>query len=407
MSNINIIKEEKFKDILISLRFASKMPVNRSARAILSIMLSDRTLKYDSKVKMNEKLDHMFGATLASSIFSYGYSNVIDLSSSTLSQRFVSDDLLEDHIEFLSEVVYAPLLNEAVFKEAKIMLSDIIEREKDNIGSYVINQALKVAGKNYPLENSRYGSLEQLKSLTLDEVKAAYEAMLNDDSLTIMVVGDVDEVHFKSLFQSYFKEHTSKEFKSNYLLKSDEVSVVEKTMHVPSPNFALIYNTHVLNVGREYWALQLMSMVLGQLPNSYLFQEVREKRSLTYSIRSMVGGYDGILLISSGVRDGSMDEAIKISQEQIARIQAHDVNEVLFKSAQAMLINNMYQVEDSNRRLVDRKYREIILDENYSTEELIHLVSTITIDEIVAVANKLELNTIYKINKGGDDVENI
>lgn len=403
VNKINFIKAKKFKDVSISLRFASHGNVNLSARALLSIILSDRSENYASKVLMNDKLDNMFGAHLSSSVFAYGYANVIEVSLSALSPKYVEDDLLVEQVEFLSELIYKPLLNEDLFKEAKINLRDIIMRSKDSLNSYVVSESLRVAGKGYPLEFSRYGSLEDLEKITLDDIKVEYEKMINQDSLIITLVGDADEAEFGQLIKDNFKEHNSSDFKTNYLLSSNQVSKVTDKMSVPSPYFSIVFNTNVLNVGREYWALQLMSMVLGQLPNSYLFQEVREKRSLTYSIRSMVGGYDGVLIISSGVRDKSEDEAIEISLEQVKRIQASDVSSVLFKSAKAMLINSMHQTSDSNRRILDSEYRKVLLKEDLSTDDLIALVNSINLEEIVEVANKLVLNTIYKIEKSDED----
>lgn len=400
MSKIKFIKAEKFKDVAISLRFASQGDTNHSVRALLSIMLSDRSKNYSTKVLMNDKLDNMFGAHLSSAIFAYGHAHVIELSLSALSPKYVEEDLLNEQVAFLSDLLYNPLLNEALFKEAKINLTDIIMRAKDSLGSYVISESLRLAGKGYPLEHSRYGTLEELADVTLSDVKAEHEKLIKEDVLIATVIGDCDEAQLNELFAKNFREHNDQEFKTNYLLDSDEVSKHEVIMSVPSPYFSIVYNTKVLNVGREYWALQLMSMVLGQLPNSYLFQEVREKRSLTYSIRSMVGGYDGVLIISSGVRDKSEDEAIAISLEQVARIQAGDINETLFNSAKAMLINSMYQTNDSNRRILDLEYRKLVLNENLNTEDLIKIVNSIELAELVTVANKLELNTIYKIVKG-------
>lgn len=140
-----------------------------------------------------------------------------------------------------------------------------------------------------------------------------------------------------------------------------------------------------------------MSMMLGQLPNSLLFLEVREKRSLCYSIRASVKGYDGIMYISSGVEKDSIEEAIEVSKKQVLRMQKGDFSEQLFLSAKSLLIDSIYQSEDSNKRMVDSEYRKIILNKDYNSEDLISLIKKITIKEIKEVAQKLQLNTVYKI----------
>lgn len=397
MNNIKIIKASKFKDTLISLRFATQKNSNVAARAILSIMLSDRSAKYSSKVLMNEKLDNMFGATLSSSVFNYGNAHVIELSLSTLSQRYVDENLLEAQVEMLSDLIYEPLLDEDLFNEAKDMLLDLIAREQESLGSYVANESLRIAGKNFPLETSRYGDLATVTKTTLDDVKNVYAQMINDNNLNVIVVSDEDETVILDLFKKYFRQHNQSAFESNYLVTNTSTEPVVIVKSIPSPYYSIVYNTHTSNVGREYWALQLMSMVLGQLPSSFLFQEVREKRSLAYSVRSLVAGYDGVLIITAGIREGHTDEAVELSIAQVERIKNNEVSPQLFEAAKVMLKNSMRQTEDSSRRIIDSEYRKIILDENLDTNDLIALVDDIKLEEIVEIANRLELNTILKM----------
>ncbi len=400
MNNITVIQESKFKDILVSLRFANQDQSSIIARAVLAIMLSDRSSNYNTKVLMNEKLDNMFGANLSSAVFNYGQAHVIELSFSVLSSKFVSEDLLDQQVEFLSELVYKPLLNEASFTEAKLMLTEMIERESDNLGSYVVNESLKVAGKGFPLEASRFGDLEVLNNLELEDIEKAYEMMISGDSLKVHVVGDVTQEKFEAVYKKYFKHHNTDAFKTSYTVDNNTQKTIEVTKDIPSPYFSVVYNTHTSNKGREYWAMQLMSMVLGQLPNSFLFHEVREKRSLCYFIRSMVAGYDGVMIVTSGVRDGSEDEAISLIDVQIERIINYDVSEDLFNSAKRMMVNTITQTEDSNRRIVDSQYRKYLLDEKEDSQGLIDLINDIKIEELIEIAKRLEHNVTYKLVKG-------
>ncbi len=397
MNNIKVIEDHKFKDTLISLRFAAKKNSNVASRALLSIMLSDRSEKYNSKVLMNEKLDNMFGASLSSSVFNYGKAHIIELSLSALSERYVDEALLDAQVEMLSELVYYPLLNEHIFNEAKDLLIDMINREKESLGSYVVNESLRVAGKGFPLEKSRYGDLEGVKATTLDDVKAEYLSMVNNDSLNIIVVSDVSEPIIIEVFNKHFKEHNSDSFETSYLVDNNSEKIIVEEKSIPSPYYSIIYNTHTLNVDKDYWSLQLMCMVLGQMPSSFLFQEVREKRSLAYSVRSMVAAYDGVMVITGGVRAGHTDEAIEISLAQVKRVQDNEVSEDLFKSAQVMLKNSIRQTDDNSRRIIDSEYRKILLNETLNTNDLLNLVDEITLSDITDIANRLQLNVIYKL----------
>ncbi len=398
MSEVSIISTKKFKDVVISLRFASENQTVKTQRALLSLMLSDRSSKYNSKVKMNQKLDNMFGANLSSSVFDYGQSHIIEFSFGVLNEKFVKADLLSDQIDMLYEIVYHPLLSMEVFLEAKQILEDILNRDTDNLASYTRKQALKLAGQGYPLANNRIGNLKALKSLTLDDVKAELASMLLNDVLNIIVIGDVEKEKTEKMILNRFTTNIKNDtFKNNYLVKSESVKEKTEIKDTQQAYMTIVYDTNTLNVGAQYWHLQIMSMILGQLPNSFLFQEVREKRSLCYSIGANVSGYDGTMIISAGVRLDSVDQAIELSQAQVVRIINDEFSDDLFQSAITMLINGIYKTDDSNRRMIDSQYRRLILNEDYDTDGLIQLVKTISRQDVVAVASKLKLNTIYKV----------
>lgn len=407
MSQVSIISTKKFKDVVVTLRFAKNDQSKNTERALLALMLSDRSQKYNTKVKMNRKLDNMFGATLHSSVRDYGKAHIIDLSLGVLNEKFVKADLFEDQLELLSELIYKPLLSVDVFSEAKQVLADMLNRDSDNLSFYTTKQALKVAGAGYPLEFNRIGNLERLENITLEDIKAEMEAMLTSDVLNIIIVGDVNKEETLKLVAKHFKFNSkNKSFESSYLLNSLKVKNEIEYKDSQQAYLTIVYDTKTLNVGKDYWSLQMMSMILGQLPNSFLFQEVREKRSLCYSIRSNVRGYDGVMTISAGVRSDSIDEAIDLSIKQVERLVNAEFSEGLFDSAKVMLIDSIYKTDDSNRRMIDSEYRKIILNEDYSTDDLIEIIKDISHKDIVDVAKRLNLNTIYKVVRKELDEEN-
>lgn len=407
MSRISIISTKKFKDVVITLRFANQDQSKKTQRSLLALMLSDRSSKYNSKVKMNQKLDNMFGATLSSSVHDYGKAHVLDLSLGVLNEKFVKADLLEDQIELLYQLVYFPLLSQEVFDEAKQVLEDILNRASDNLSSYTTKKALELAGDGYPLAYNRIGSLEELEKISLADVKAEMESLLENDVLNIIVIGDVNKEKTTALINKRFiNNNKHANFESSYLVKSKKLKEKIEYKDTQQAYLTIVYDTNILNVKEDYWVLQLMSMILGQLPNSFLFQEVREKRSLCYSIRSNVSGYDGIMYISAGVRLDSIDEAVDLSIEQVDRIINNEFSDELFNSAKTMLVDSIYKTDDSNRRMIDSQYRKIILNEDYTTDDLINIIKNIKRDQVVAVAKKLNLNTVYKLVRKDNNAKN-
>ena len=71
--NLHFIKTKKFKDIGIHIRFRNQLDEKSAVtRSLLALMMSDRCKKYDSKKKMNDILDQMYGASLQAQTAGYG-----------------------------------------------------------------------------------------------------------------------------------------------------------------------------------------------------------------------------------------------------------------------------------------------------------------------------------------------
>ena len=77
---VQFIPTTKFKDIGISVRFRNTLQDGKSAkRSLLALMLVDRCQKYDTKLKMSEMQDELYGATLTAQTAGFGASQIIEL----------------------------------------------------------------------------------------------------------------------------------------------------------------------------------------------------------------------------------------------------------------------------------------------------------------------------------------
>ena len=77
---VQFIPTTKFKDIGISVRFRNTLQDGKSAkRSLLALMLVDRCQKYDTKLKMSEMQDELYGATLTAQTAGFGASQILSL----------------------------------------------------------------------------------------------------------------------------------------------------------------------------------------------------------------------------------------------------------------------------------------------------------------------------------------
>ena len=90
----------------------------------------------------------------------------------------------------------------------------------------------------------------------------------------------------------------------------------------------MMYPTHVTLSSPDYWTLRTGSCIFGQLPTSLLFQEVREKRSLCYSIYSSILSYDGVMSVSTGIDSAHLDEVKELVEQQRQRLSLIHISRI-------------------------------------------------------------------------------
>ena len=290
--NLNAIPTQKFKDIGISIRFQNELKdETAAARSLLALMLCDRCKVYDTKEKMTKKQDELYGAVLGTQTLGYGKSHVIEFRCKVIHPSYVTneDSYLKNVFSFLKEIIFHPLLNEEVFEESKKVLISKSKRMIDDPSQLVISEGLKAAGTNTPLGISSLGELKHIEKLCLQDVQNAYTSMLNEDCIQVLVCGDVLEKEIFSYVKNFpFKERSQK-FASYYVVSNDDEKQ-KKYMYknISQSYLMMVWFTNISLLDTKYYALRLANAVLGQYSSSLLFQEVREKRSLCYTIYSNI-----------------------------------------------------------------------------------------------------------------------
>ena len=401
--DLYVVNTDKFKDLSLEVRFLAEVnEKNATTRSLLTLMMQDRSLKYDSKLKMNNALDDLYGAYLSIRCTGYGKGAMIRFGLRVIDNKFSDEDLLTQQFAFVNEIIFKPLLNEKVFKEAKESLTNELLRIEDEPREYASKLALSIAGKGQPLAIDINGDLEVLKTITLDDIKEEYQNMINNDQITIGIVGNITTEIAKGLCMTYLPfNKRSTISKSYYTFKSDKAKhhIVEK--NIEQTVLMMIYNSDITINDHLYWPLKLATAMLGQLPVSLLFMEIREKRSLCYNISSSLLSFDGVMIINTGMDYKNIEQTETLIKQQIANIQDNTYGDELLESAKQLLINSVRSVIDNANAIMNFAYLNHLANNDQSYEQTIKKIEMITKEEIQQAFNSLNLNTTFVLKKKG------
>ncbi|MGX8834815.1 EF-P 5-aminopentanol modification-associated protein YfmF [Amedibacillus sp. YH-ame6] len=408
--NLHILSTKKFKDIGISIRFMNTLDKEKApARSLLALLLCDRCAKYDTKQKMSSHLDTLYGASLSAQTMGYGKSQVMEVRMKTMNPKYASDGdaLMSDIFSFLHEILFQPLIKQEVFEEAKSMLLAKIERNEDDPAQYAISQGLKQAGKGTPLSLSALGEKENVMALTLQNIEDAYHEMIEQDSIHMIVCGDVEEQGIREMVQKYLPCKDRNAFVETYYTVSnsihDEYKEAYKNISQTSIMMVWFSNTSVMD--EHYYALRVANAIFGQYSTSFLFQEVREKNSLCYSIFSNLISYDGALGVTTGVEKKYIKKTIALIRKQFDRVVNGEFDDALLDVSKQMIINSLKASKDNMNSLIALQFQNDVLSRHDTTEDIIQKVQEVTREQVITMMKKCELKMTFVLTQGGDDHE--
>lgn len=411
MNNIKIIKDHKFKNTQISVRFLSALDEESILpNMILANLLNDVCERYDTKQKVSNKLDALYGSSFSISSSIIGNAQVMSAKIKSIHSSYINDEinLLEEQFKLLNAFLLHPLMKdgsflEERFEEAKNVQQSYMKRLNDDPSAYCMYEALKKAGKGQPLGIGSTPTYHDIDKVTLKQVNKQYQSMLKNTQIDILVFGDVDEEevnHFADRYLSELDCECNHQIKVNYCLQYHEMNKVAYGYRdITQSYITSIYTTDVNNEDDDFKALRVANAIFGQLPSSLLFQNIREKNSLCYSIYSAINPYDGTLGISTGVDKENVDKTLQLIDEQYQKMRHGEFDEELIETSKKMIINSLLSTNDDIDSILALAYRNILLSRKETLEEIIDGINAVTKYDIMQVMNKCRYVMSYVLTQ--------
>jgi predicted Zn-dependent peptidase len=140
------------------------------------------------------------------------------------------------------------------------------------------------------------------------------------------------------------------------------------------------------------WALSLLDAVFGGSTSSRLFQEVREKRGLAYSVGSYTEHYReaGMVAMYLGTRGDNVEEACEIVGRELARIATEPVTADELERAREHSKGRLVLALESTAARMSRIAKSVLFDiELLTVDEMLAKLDAVTVDDLVELGTAL------------------
>ncbi|CCY79516.1 peptidase M16 inactive domain protein [Mycoplasma sp. CAG:877] len=401
---LHLIKTDKFKSITVKVSFHRVIKKNEiTIRNILSDMFMQSSKKYNSKRELTIKAQDLYAAGLRTTNSRLGNYINTDFYLTVLNDKYTEDGNFASSLEFLSEIIFNPDVEDGKFNEEKL---DIVKSTcrsalnsiKEDASNYSLIRMAEAFGEGEPISYRMMGYLDDLDDITGASLYEFYLDMIKNDFVDIFVIGDIDIKEVTDLIKKYFKFDILKKLKMPFMVdekkpRRSKLVFNEKIDNTQS-KLAIGCRINGLSEYERNYPLTLFNVIFGGCSDSKLFKEVREENSLCYTIYSITNKLDNVLLIRAGIDKENYKKTVSLIEKNLKDMcnGKFDENDILM--AKEYYNTALEEIEDSQSKIIN----------NYLMMELINTddidvkrekMSKVTKSEIVKVAKKVTIDTIF------------
>lgn len=166
-------------------------------------------------------------------------------------------------------------------------------------------------------------------------------------------------------------------------------------MDVHQTQLVLCFRTGVRYGHPRLEALTIANGVLGLFPHSKLFQNVREKASLCYSVHSTLERSHGLLLITAGIKAEKRAEAEALILQQLDDVRSGVITDDELTATLLAFENRLLMLEDSPAALMDIDLTWRLSGVEYDHAAYAARLKQVTRADIMAAMREVQLDTVY------------
>lgn len=411
-SQLIIYPTSKFKDLTISIQFHLPLTKeNISKLALVSGIVVDQSQKYVNKVELNKKLDKLYGANYALTRTIKGNSLVCDFVFNGINGKYLNQDILLDQLNFIKEMIYHPhatqnAFTEVLFNEAKDNLLYQIKAKKDSAARYAIFQALKIYGGDTPLAFDSLGDKDEVMAIDNHQLYQWYLEIIHNSYYEIAVIGDVDEALIKDFFIKNFPKVEQQINLVTYNKNKANLQSISEEADIQQSQLVMVFNGSINMSDKDYYSLAVGCALFGQLPTSLLFSEIREKRSLCYSIYSRLFVFEGGMYVATSMDSSKLAETEELVKTLFTQVQKGEYNPEMVKIAKDMIIDSLRGSYDDYQGILNLAFKLNHVNEDLTFDKTLELINDVKLSDISKAFKNLNLELVYTYKQRSSDENN-
>ncbi len=406
---LRTIHTHKFKSSYMSVTLLTELKQETASEyALIPYVLRRGTKNHPNLEAISAALDELYGGAIEPVVRKKGETQCIGFVGSFLDDAYTlnGESILEQAMGLMGELLLEPCQQDggfltSYFEGEKRNLIDKIRSQMNDKRYYAVNRMTQLMCQQEAFGVDKLGSEQTAETISEKGLFAAYERLLDTAAVELYYCGSAPHHQVEQIARTVFAQlnsHTQR-------IQPDcdvrihapvEPQRIQERMEVSQGKLAMGFRTGGMTCWEEeYPALLLCNSIFGGSTMSKLFLNVREKLSLCYYASSTLEKMKGILLVSSGIEFEKYEQAKSEILAQLRAICAGEIEDWELEGARRTLVGTYLAALDSQNQLEEYWLGQSVAGLEENLNEIANRVEQVTKEQVVAVAQKLELDTIY------------
>jgi predicted Zn-dependent peptidase len=298
-------------------------------------------------------------------------------------------------VDMVCDLVTSSVIKAADVESERGVILEEIAMHEDDPTDMVHDQFAQVLFGTGPLGRPVLGSVESIESIGRSAIAGYYRRRYRPQDMVVAVAGNVDHAAVVRLVKAAFvtagmadgeAAPAGPRLGAQRAAGAGGVRVVRRTTEQAN---VVLGTPGMSRRDDRRFALGVLNAALGGGMSSRLFQEVREKRGLAYSVYSYHAQYadTGLFGIYAGCVPRKVDDVLAICREEVEKVTSHGITAEELERGKGQLRGSLVLgLEDTGSRMSRIGKAELVYGELLSVDNIIDRINNVSLDEVSAVA---------------------
>ncbi len=292
-------------------------------------------------------------------------------------------------VDIIADILQHPTFDEEELVRERAVVLQEIGQALDTPDDSIFDRFQETAYPGQAIGRPVLGTSEIVAAIDRATLQGYMNRHYGTDSMVLAAAGKIEHEHFLALvgeaFDSLVRDGTGKPEPASYQGGDYREARELEQVHV------LLGFESVSYLDKDYYTTSVLSTLFGGGMSSRLFQEVRERRGLVYSIYSFHSSYHdgGLFGIYAGTGEDEVEELIPVVCDELSKLSAQVAEEEVARARTQLKASLLMSLEHSGARCEQLAQQILIYGRPLAVDEIVGRIEAVDIAGVRRMADRL------------------